>query len=107
LDRQSNPDDAAPTGKSAVNQRYLQVTYRNGRPLVAYLYLPRKIGDKSARCVRCDGGLVLDFAADGRPIGVEITAPRSTTLEVLNRALATAQLEPLSAGEIQPLLAAA
>jgi hypothetical protein len=57
--------------------------------------------------VRCDGGLVLDFAADGRPIGVEITAPRSTTLEVLNRALATAQLEPLSAGEIQPLLAAA
>ena len=90
-----------------MNQRYLQVTYRKGRPLAAYLYLPRKIGDKSARSVRCEGGLVLDYAADGRPIGVEITAPRMATLENLNRALAAAQVEPLSADEIQPLLAAA
>ena len=90
-----------------MNQRYLQVTYRKGRPLAAYLYLPRQVGDKSARSVRCDGGLVLDFAADGRAIGVEITAPRATTLEVLNRALVQAQLEPVSAEEIRPLLAAA
>ena len=90
-----------------MSQRYLQVTYRKGRPLAAYLYLPRKVGDKSARSVRCDGGLVLDFAADGRAIGVEITAPTATTLESLNRALLQAKIEPVSAEEISPLLAAA
>jgi hypothetical protein len=90
-----------------MNQRYLQVTYRKGRPLAAYLYLPRNVGDKSARSVRCDGGLVLDFAADGRAIGVEITAPTATTLESLNRALLQARIEPVSAEEISPLLAAA
>jgi hypothetical protein len=90
-----------------MSQRYLQVTYRKGQPLAAYLYLPRKIGDKSVRSVKCGDGLVLDYAVDGRPIGLEISVPRSTTLESLNRALASAQIEPLSAEEIQPLLAAA
>jgi hypothetical protein len=90
-----------------MSQRYLQVTYRNGQPLAAYLYLPRKVGDKSARSVKCEGGLVLNYSADGRPAGVEITAPRATTLEALNRALAAAQVEPITSTEIQPLLAAA
>ena len=92
---------------SVMNQRYLQVTYRNGRPLAAYLYLPRKMGDKSVRSVKCEGGLVLDYAADGRPIGIEITAPQSMTLDALNRALLAAQMEPIAATEIQPLLTAA
>ncbi len=90
-----------------MSQRYLQVTYRNGQPLAAYLYLPRKVGDKSARSVKYEGGLVLDYAADGRPIGVEITAPRVTTLEALNRALAAAHVDPITSAEIQPLLTAA
>ena len=90
-----------------MNQRYLQVTYRNGRPLAAYLYLPRKVGDKSAKSVKCAGGLVVDYTADGRPIGIEISAPKLTTLDALNRALASAQQEPISAQEIQPLLTAA
>jgi Protein of unknown function (DUF2283) len=90
-----------------MNQRYLQVTYRKGRPLAAYLYLPRKVGDKSARSVKYEGGLILDYAADGRPIGVEISAPRTTTLDAVNRVLLAAQLDPISAAEIQPLLAAA
>jgi len=90
-----------------MNQRYLQVTYRNGRPLAAYLYLPRKVGDKSAKSVKCEGGLVIDYTADGRPIGIEISAPKLTTLDALNRALASAQQEPISAQEIQPLLTAA
>ena len=89
-----------------MNKRYLQVTYRNGRPLAAYLYLPRQLGDKSSRSVKCEAGLIVDYAADGRPIGIEISAPRATTLESLNRALATANLEPITAQELQPLLAA-
>ena len=32
--------------------------------------------------------LSIDFSSDGRPIGIEITAPASASLEVLNRVLA-------------------
>lgn len=90
-----------------ITHRFLQVSFRNGRPFAAYLYLPRKLGDKSARSVRCEGGLVIDYAADGRPIGVEITAPQSTTFEAVNRVLATAQLPPVTQLELQPLMPAA
>ena len=90
-----------------ITHRFLQVTYRNGRPFAAYLYLPRKLGDKSARSVRCESGLVIDYAADGRPIGVEITAPQSTSLDAVNRVLATAQLPPVTQLELQPLVSAA
>lgn len=49
--------------------RYLEVTYRLGKPLAAYLYLPRQPGDKSVRTQRDEKtGLVSDFAADGRLI---------------------------------------
>lgn len=89
-----------------MTKRYLQITYRNGRPLAAYFYLPRQLGDKSSKSVKCDAGLILDYAADGRAIGIEISAPRATTLESFNRALATANLEPIAAEELLPLLAA-
>ncbi|MBM4063598.1 MAG: DUF2283 domain-containing protein, partial [Planctomycetes bacterium] len=59
---------------------YLEVTFRRGRPLAAYYYLPRRDGDSSVRTERASGGLVVDFAADGRPIGIEITAPTQLVL---------------------------
>ncbi len=40
---------------------YLEVTYRHGSPWVAYLYLPRKNGDKSDRCVQVEPDMVLDI----------------------------------------------
>lgn len=55
----------------------LEVTFRKGRPLAAYYYLPRRDGDTSVRTERADGGLVVDYTADARAIGIEITAPRS------------------------------
>ena len=90
-----------------MTQRYLQITYRNGLPLAAYLYLPRKVGDKVAKSVKCDGGLIVDYSADGRSIGIEITAPKIVTVESLNRALATANQSPVGPQEFQPLLSAA
>ncbi len=86
--------------------RYLEVTFRNGRPLAAYLYLPRKTGDASVRTARHGEGLLIDFAADGRAIGVEITAPSRVTLEMLNRALATVNQELVTADDLRPLPAA-
>ena len=56
---------------------YLEVTFRHGRPLAAYLYLPREPSDKSYRTEKAAPGLVIDFNRSGKPIGIEITAPAS------------------------------
>lgn len=87
--------------------RFLEITYRSGKPLAAYLYLPRQPGDVSSRTARADVGLVIDFAADDRPIGVEITAPARFTLAALNDALTKLQQAPATPDEVAPLLAAA
>jgi len=85
---------------------YLSVTFRNGRALAAYLYLPRRSRDKSARTRRAPRGLVIDFAADGRPIGVEITDPRRVTVAGLNRVLRAIGAEPVTRLDLAPILAA-
>ncbi len=59
-------------------QRFLQGTYRQGKPVAAYLYLPCKADDHSGRTEKFRAGPLLDFAPDGRPIGLEITAPRKS-----------------------------
>ena len=89
-----------------MRNRYLDVTFRNGRPIAAYLYLPRRPGDKSARTERREGGLLIDFAPDGRAIGVEITSPARLSLEALNRALESVQAEPATGKEVAPVAAA-
>lgn len=40
---------------------YLEVTFRHGRPLAAYLYLPREPSDQSHRTEKAAPGLVIDF----------------------------------------------
>jgi uncharacterized protein YuzE len=85
---------------------FLEVTFRRGRALAAYLYLPREPGAKSVRVERLDSGMLVDFAANGKPLGIEITSPRSVTLEALNRALSRFGLEPLLSEDLAPLKAA-
>ncbi len=58
------------------------------------------------RTARQEAGLLIDYTADGRPIGIEITAPSKVTLEAINRALAAAQQEPATTDEFAPLVAA-
>ena len=84
---------------------YLEVTFRHGRPLAAYYYLPRRAGQKSHRVVRIEPGLVIDFARNGRAIGVEITAPSKLSLAVLNRVLRDLGFSPVTRSEVAPLLA--
>ena len=87
-----------------MTERCLQVTYRKGRPLAAYLYLSRTTGEKSAKTeASADGLLVIDFASDGRPIGIEITDPHAVTLDRLNAALHRLGESPLPDAEFQPL----
>lgn len=70
-----------------MNSRYLEITFRDGRPIAAYVYLACRKGDRSARTQDLGGGLLVDFSSDGRPIGVEILSPGTTQLTTLNTAL--------------------
>lgn len=87
-------------------ERYLEVSYRGGKPFAAYLYLPRRSDDRSARTERFSEVLVIDFADDGRAIGIEIVHPQAVTVEELNRALAHIQPPPLRQEDFASLRAA-
>jgi len=89
-----------------MKHRYLEVTFRNGKLMAAYLYLPRRPGDVSVRTERQADGLLIDFAADGRAIGIEIAAPSRLSLDTLNDALAAVNQDPATAAELGPLAAA-
>lgn len=86
-----------------MSQLYLEVTYRKGRPLAAYLYLPRQPGDTVAHREPIDDVLVLDRAADGRPIGVEILDPKAVTAKRLNEVLRGLHLAEVEQAELAPL----
>ncbi len=85
---------------------YLEVTFRHGRPLAAYLYLPRRPADKSWRTARAESGLVIDFNRNGAPIGIEITAPGKLSAAALNRVLRRHGFPPVSRADLAPLRAA-
>ncbi len=89
-----------------MNEYSLEVTNRGGRPTAAYLYLPRRPGEKSYRMERVEPGLVIDFNRRGKPIGIEITAPSCVTLRGVNRVLRELGLPTLKRVDLAPLLAA-
>jgi hypothetical protein len=90
-----------------MTERSLQVTYRNGKAFAAYLHLSHQTGEKSVKTMPSeDGLLVVDYAQDGKPIGVEITAPAAVPLDRLNRLLADLGETPLNAHDYEPVRAA-
>jgi hypothetical protein len=90
-----------------MTERSLQVTYRKGKPFSAYLHLSHQTGEKSAKTVpSADGLLVVDYAKDGKPIGVEITAPIAVPLDRLNSLLADLGETPLNEHDYLPVRAA-
>jgi len=90
-----------------MKQRYLEVTYRGGKALAAYFYLPRSDGDTAARTVEAIPGLLVDYSPDGRPIGIEMTAPAVVTVQTLNRLLSTLGQHPANEADLLPLSTAA
>ena len=86
---------------------YLEVTYRNGRPFAAY-YRPLGVHSrKSVRCKEVKPGMVIDFAADGSPLGIEIIEPRRLTVSAFNRVLRTLGFPRVTASDLAPLRRAA
>jgi hypothetical protein len=88
-----------------MKDRYLEVTFRRGRLLAAYFYLPRRAGEKASRTKRFDGGFVVDYSQDGRPIGIELTSPRAVTLDQLNALLLRLGEAPAEQRDLAPLAA--
>jgi hypothetical protein len=90
-----------------MTERSLQVTYRKGRPFAAYLHLSHETGEKSTKKVATgDGLLIVDYDANGSPMGVEITAPLAVSLERLNSLLADLGEPPLPEEDYLPVRAA-
>ena len=89
-----------------MKEPYLEVTFRHGRPIAAYYYLPRAAQQKSVRTRRVEPGLVIDFAADGQAIGIEITTPAKVSLAALNDVLRELGHPLASQADLAPVLAA-
>ena len=89
-----------------MQQSYLEVTFRHGKPIAGYYYLPRRPGQKSYRTERLSAGLLVDYSRSGRPIGIEIASPTELSLTALNRVLRRLGQDAIRRVEIAPLLAA-
>jgi len=89
-----------------MNESYLEVTFRHGRPIAAYYYLPRRTRDKSYRTRQVEPGLVIDFTRAGKPIGIEILAPDKLTLAVFNRVLRELGFPSAKRADLAPFKAA-
>jgi uncharacterized protein YuzE len=89
-----------------MKELYLEVTFRHGRAMAAYLYLPRQADEKSSSTKRVEPGMVIDFGPRGNPIGIEITAPSQISLADINGLLESLELPPVAKADLAPLLAA-
>jgi len=86
-----------------MKERYVEVTFRKGKPLAAYVYLPRRGEMKSAKTVEVALGMLVDYAGSGKPIGLEITAPASVTVEHINAVMETLGLAAMTPEAFAPL----
>jgi uncharacterized protein YuzE len=86
-----------------MKEPYLEVTYRRGRAMAAYLYLPRATKDKSHRTSLVNPGMIIDYTEDGKPIGIEITAPSKVSVNDLNRVLTSLGASVLTSDDVAPL----
>ena len=84
----------------------LQVTYRKGKPFAAYIYLSNQPGQKSVRTKTVTEDLLIDYAKDGTPLGIEIVSPGIVSIDEINRVFDDLGLGRLGPEELEPLKAA-
>jgi uncharacterized protein YuzE len=88
-----------------MKHRYLEVTFRKGKPLAGYLYLPRPTGSRAARTLDAGHGVRVDVDASGAPIGIEITSPGMVSVAEINAILVRHGVPELADHELAPLAA--
>jgi uncharacterized protein YuzE len=89
-----------------MSEVFLEISFHGGKPFAAYLRLPRDHGAKIARTREVRPGLVVDFAADGKPMGIEIVHPSQTSAETILAVIEEVHAAPVSLQELAPLRAA-
>ena len=87
-------------------EAYLEASYRNGKLLAAYLHLGPRAGRKSVRTEEIGPALLVDYAANGDPMGVKITTPDLVTTRDVNAVLRKLGLPEMTPGQLHPLRAA-
>ena len=81
---------------AVVKSRWTQCGSSVGRP-----------GDSSARTEKREAGMVIDYAADGRPIGIEFTSlSGGLKLGAINEILDAAHESPVTPEDLAPLAVA-
>ncbi|MBC8554484.1 MAG: DUF2283 domain-containing protein [Candidatus Brocadiales bacterium] len=86
-----------------MKDRYLEITFRKGKPLAAYLYLTGKKGTQCAKTIKIDEGLIADYDQDGVPVGLEIISPATASVQQIKDALEKIHVEPIDEYELAPL----
>ncbi len=84
----------------------IQITYRKGMPFAAYIYLAGRPGQKSVRTREIGPDLLVDYASDGSPLGIEVVSPGDVTVDEINRVFDELGLGRPSPSELGPLRAA-
>jgi uncharacterized protein YuzE len=85
---------------------YLEITFRKGKALAAYLYLSKKADAQSLITKKIKEGIIIDFNKDNKVIGLEITAPNKITINEINKILNKYHAQTISEQEFAPLKAA-
>jgi uncharacterized protein YuzE len=86
-----------------MKDRYLEITYRKGKVVAAYLYLPREPREKVKKTTKAAEGILVDYGKGGRPIGIEITAPKQISRLAIHQVISELNLPPFADEELAPL----
>ena len=84
----------------------LQITYRKGKPFAAYIYLSHQNGQKSVRTEAISEDLLIDYAEDEIPLGIEIVSPGMVSIDEIQAVFDRLGLGRPSLIELEPLKAA-
>jgi uncharacterized protein YuzE len=85
---------------------YLEITFRKGKALAAYIYLSKKVGVRTESSKKIRDGIIIDFDIKNNVIGLEITAPDKISANEINEILSNYKIEPIPEKELDPLKAA-
>lgn len=84
----------------------LEVTFLKGKPVAAYLYLPRPSGARVERTVEARPGILVDYTATGEPIGLELTSLSQLVVATVTEVLGEIGVTNVGSEDLAPLHAA-
>lgn len=85
---------------------YIEITFRKGKAIAAYIYLSRKPGVTSDISKKIKDNIIADYDKEGCLIGLEITSPHKVNSSDINNILVSHNAQPVSEQELAPLKAA-